>query len=41
MILSDKTIKDLILSKKLTVESEYGLDDILSNIACASLDIRL
>jgi dCTP deaminase len=41
MILSDQTIKELILSKKLIVESEYGLDDILSNIACASLDIRL
>ena len=41
MILSDKTIKNLILSKKLIIESEYGLDDILNNIACASLDIRL
>ena len=41
MILSDKTIKELILSKKLIIESEYGLDDILNNIACASLDIRL
>ncbi len=41
MILSDKTIKGLILSKELIVESEYGLDDILNNIACASLDIRL
>ena len=41
MILSDKTIKKLILSKKLIIESEYGLDDILNNIACASLDIRL
>ena len=41
MILSDKSIKELILSKKLIVESEYWLDDILNNIACASLDIRL
>ena len=41
MILSDKSIKELILSKKLIVESEYGLEDILNNIACASLDIRL
>ena len=41
MILSDKTIKELILSKKLIIDSEYGLDDILNNIACASLDIRL
>ena len=41
MILSDKTIKEFILSKKLIIESEYGLDDILNNIACASLDIRL
>ena len=41
MILSDKSIKELILSKKLIVESEYGLDDVLNNIACASLDIRL
>ncbi len=41
MILSDKTIKDLILSKELIIESEYGLDDILNNVACASLDIRL
>ncbi len=41
MILSDKTIREYILSKKLIVESEYGIDDVLSNIACASLDIRL
>ena len=41
MILSDKTIKEYILSKKLIVESEYGIDDVLSNVACASLDIRL
>ena len=41
MILSDKTIKELILDKKLIVESPYWIDDILNNIACASLDIRL
>ena len=41
MILSDKTIKDYILENKLIVESHYWLDDILNNIACASLDIRL
>ena len=41
MILSDKSIRELILSKKLIIESEYGLDDVLNNIACASLDIRL
>ena len=41
MILSDKTIKELIQNKKIIVESEYWLEDILNNIACASLDIRL
>ncbi len=41
MILSDKTIKNLIKSKKLIVESEYWINDVLNNIACASLDIRL
>ena len=41
MILSDASIKELILSKKLIVESEYWIEDILKNIACASLDLRL
>ena len=41
MILSDKTIKELIQNKEIIVESEYWLNDILNNIACASLDIRL
>jgi len=41
MILSDTTIKKLILQKEVIIESEYWLNDILNNIACASLDIRL
>ena len=41
MILSDKTIREKIQNCELIVESEYWIDDILSNIACASLDLRL
>ena len=41
MILSDRTIRDFIKNWKIIVESDYGLNDILNNIACASLDIRL
>lgn len=41
MILSDKSIKELILSGKLIVETEYWIDDILQDIACASFDLRL
>ena len=41
MILSDKTIREKIQNCELIVESEYWLDDVLNNIACASLDLRL
>jgi deoxycytidine triphosphate deaminase len=41
MILSDKSIKELIKSKKMIIEPENEIDDILDNIACASFDLRL
>jgi len=41
MILSDKTIREKIQNGEFIVESEYWLDDVLNNIACASLDLRL
>ena len=41
MILSDTSIKKYIKNEKIIVQSEYGLEDIISNISCASLDVRL
>lgn len=41
MILSDKNIKKSIQSKKIIIESEYWIEDIINNISCASLDVRL
>jgi len=41
MILSDKDIKEYIINKKIIVQSEYWIEDILDNISCASLDVRL
>lgn len=41
MILSDKDIKNHIINWKIIVQSEYWMNDILNNISCASLDVRL
>lgn len=43
MILSDATIKQMIINKELKVNpgNNQSLDDILENIACASLDLQL
>lgn len=41
MILADKEIKKYINNNKIIVKSEYGIDDVLNNISCASLDVRL
>ncbi len=41
MILSDKTIKEYISNNKLIIKSDYGIEDVINNISCASLDVRL
>lgn len=43
MILSDATIKNMIVNKgiKINPGNNQSLDDILENIACASLDLQL
>jgi len=41
MILADKTIKEYIKKKIIIVKSEYGLEDVINNISCSSLDVRL
>jgi len=41
MILSDKTIKEYIKNNKIIVKSEYGIENVINNISCSSLDVRL
>jgi len=41
MILSDQTIKEKILNKEIIIQSDEDIDEIIKNIACASLDVRL
>ena len=41
MILSDQTIKEKILNKEIIIQSDEDINEIIKNIACASLDVRL
>ena len=41
MILSDNTIKEYIKNNKIIVRSEYGIENVINDISCASLDVRL